>query len=219
MKLWPLVLVLAACPGAGPPHGPSYTPENTPEAKSACPKEAAAAKKAREAALGEAARPTRVAAAKAIFAQAECERKQFDALELGGVSPDEFKINVDAAKAQFFSAQNLYVEAASYDLPEWAVAGYSRAGDLYAAYAAKLRGADAGPGVEGGDRALWQAEVDRIAEPVDQQAVEYWTKALDVVSLGPPQFALDDAVKPYVVSACTGLHKLGRRHAACGDPG
>jgi hypothetical protein len=204
-------LAAGGCAAAkGPPRGPKYEPANTPEAESRCPSLAEASKKAREAALGEESRELRAAAARAVFEQAECERKVFDTIVIGGATPEDFKLSVGEAKAQFYTALNLYTEAAGYDIAEWAVAGYARAGDLHAAYADKLRKSDPGPGVEGGDRALWLAEVEQIAAPVDQEAAQYWSKALDVVELGPPQFKSDPLVAPYVQSSCAGLRALGQ---------
>jgi hypothetical protein len=202
-----LLVLLAGCASmSGPPHGPDYDPSNTPEAKSGCPNEAKAAKQAREEALGAEDSGPREKAAEAIFAQAECERKLFDALHIEGVSPDDFKQSVSAAKTQFYSAQNLYLEVAAFNLPQWAVAAYSRAGDLYAAYANKLRKSDPGPGVrEGSERATWLAEVEQIARPVDHDALEYYGKSLDVVMMGPPNFADDPGVAPYVKSACRAI--------------
>jgi hypothetical protein len=199
-------LGLAACASVGPPHGPEYDPVNAPEAKSGCPAEAKAAKQAREDAIGADDTSTREKAAEAVFAQAECERKLFDALQIEGVSPEDFKISVGAAKTQFYTAQNLYLEVVAFNIPHWTVAGYSRTGDLYSTYATKLRKSDPGPGVaEGTGRATWLAEVDQIARPVDHDALEYYGKALDVVLMGPPTFADEPAVRPYVKSACTAI--------------
>jgi hypothetical protein len=205
-----LFVFLAGCGAAGPPRGPDYDPQNPAEAPSSCPDKAKEAKTARENALGAEDTVTRKGAAQAIFDLAECERVAFDAVAIEGVSPDDFKDSVNRAKTQFYSVQNLYLEVVNYDLPELAVAGYARAGDLYQAYADKLRKSDPGPGVsDGAGRASWLAEVDQIAAPVESDAVEMWGKSLDVVMIGPPQFADEPAVVPYIRAACAGL----RRHA------
>ena len=203
-------LFLGACAAAGPPRGPEYQPANTPEAASKCPKEAAAAKQAREDAIGAEDSGPRTHAAEAIFAQAECERRLFDALHIDGVSPEDFKMSVADAKTQFYSAQNLYLEVVAFNIPAWTVSGYSRLGDLYAAYAGKLRKSDPGPGVgEGTGRATWLAEIEPIAAPVDRDALDYYGKSLDVVMMGPPNFADDPAVAPFVKAACKAI----REHA------
>ncbi len=196
--------LLGACASmAGPPHGPEYDPANTPEARTGCPSEAKAAKQAREDAIGAEDSAPREKAAAAVFAQAECERRLFDPLHIDGVSPEDFKQSIAATKAQFYSAQNLYLEVVAFNIPQWTVAGYSRAGDLYAAYANKLRKSDPGPGVsEGTGRATWLAEIEQIARPVDRDALDYYGKSLDVVMMGPPNFADDPTIAPYVKSAC-----------------
>jgi hypothetical protein len=199
-------LALAACAGAGPPHGPEYDPSNTPDAHSGCPGEANAAKKAREDALGAEGSEAREGAAAAVFAQAECERRLFDALVIEGVSPEDFKGSIGAAKAQFYTAQNLYLEVVAFNLPEWAVAGYARAGDLMAAYAGKLRKSDPGPGVgEGTDRAVWLSEIEEVAKPVDRDALDLYGKALDVVMMGPSNFGDEPRIAPFVKSACRAI--------------
>ena len=206
-RLAPALCFLGACASmSGPPRGPSYEPLNTPEARSGCPKEAEAAKQAREDAIGADDSGPREKAAQAVFAQAECERRLFDALHIDGVSPEDFKQSVAEAKAQFYTAQNLYLEVVAFNIPGWTVAGYSRTGDLYAAYAGKLRKSDPGPGVgEGTGRATWLAEVEPIARPVDHDALDYYGKSLDVVMMGPPNFADDPAVAPFVKSACKAI--------------
>jgi hypothetical protein len=208
-------LAIACGAAAGPPRGPAYEPANTPEAESRCPDPARAAKAAREAALGEDDRTVRAAAAQAVFALGECERKVFDVVVVGGASPEDFRLSIALAKAQFHTVLNLYMEAVGYDIAEWAVAGYARAGDLHAAYAAKLRQANPGPDVAGGERALWLAEVDQVAAPIDDEAAGYWQKALDVVELGPPAFRNEPAVAPFVASACAGLRRGGHSRAGC----
>jgi len=199
--------MLGACAAAsGPPRGPEYDPANTPEARSGCPAEAKAAKQAREDAIGAEESGPREKAAAAVFAQAECERRLFDALHIDGMSPEDFKMSVGEAKTQFYSAQNLYLEVVAFNIPTATVAGYSRLGDLYGAYANKLRKSDPGPGVgEGTGRATWLAEVEPIARPVDRDALDYYGKSLDVVMMGPPNFADDAAVAPYVKAACAAI--------------
>ncbi len=200
------LLTGAACGAAGPPRGPAYDPANSPEARTGCPNEAKAAKQAREDALGDDESPSRSAAAAAVFAHAECERRLFDALLIEGVSPEDFKQNVNAAKAQFYTAQNLYLEVVAFNIPQFTVAGYARAGDLYGAYASKLRKSDPGPGIaDGTGRAVWLAEIEQVAAPVDRDAVEMYGKALDVVLMGPPAFADEPAVAPHVKAACRGI--------------
>jgi hypothetical protein len=207
-----LVFVLAAgCGTAGPPRGPAYDPMNPPEAQSQCPDKAKEAKTARENALGADEPGARRDAAKAIFEHAECERVVFDSLKIEGVSPDDFKASVARTKTQFYTVQNLYLEVVNYELPELSVAAYARAGDLYEAYAGKLRTSDPGPEVgDGAGRASWLAEIEQIALPVENDAVDLWGKALDVVMIGPPQFAEEQGVAPFVKAACNGLQK----HAA-----
>ena len=85
MRAPALALALAAlavgCGGgqAGPPRGPHHDPVNSPEAKSKCPDEWKAAKKAREELLGAMDNEgRRAAAAQTVLAQARCEHAFFD---------------------------------------------------------------------------------------------------------------------------------------------
>lgn len=202
-----VALALGACAAvSGPPRGPEYEPSNTPEAKTSCPAEAKAAKQAREDAIGAEDSGPREKAAQAVFAQAECEHRLFDALHIDGVSPEDFKQSINEAKTQFYSAQNLYLEVVAFNIPGYTVGGYSRLGDLYAAYANKLRKSDPGPGVgEGTGRATWLAEIEPIAAPVDRDSLDYYGKSLDVVMMGPPNFADDPTIAPFVKSACKAI--------------
>jgi hypothetical protein len=213
-----LVLALAACAAAGPPRGPSYTPTNSPEAPSACPAEAAAAKAAREAALGtddqqalaEKTSSERLAATRAVFAQAECERAVFERLPLDSSDPDEFKRQITRAREQFYTAKNLFDEVVAASIPEWSVAAYTRLGDLHAGYVAKLRRADPGPLVAA-DRLAWSEEIESVVAPVEREAAKAYDKALGVVDMGPERFAGDAQVAPYVTAACQALERLDRQ--------
>jgi hypothetical protein len=214
-----IVAFAAACAKPMPPAGPKYTPNPTPEPVTKCPDEYKAAKAAREALVGETAPELREAAAKASFAHGECERKQFDELSLDADSDDEFREGVASLKAQAYTTQNLYQESANYDVPLYAVGGYTRMGDLYAAYAKKLRNTQPGAASDPQLRAMWFQDLDEIASKVDSDGAAFWEKALDIAEMGPEAFLAEQQVASWTAAACTGLHAvdpgLAAKHKIC----
>ncbi len=214
-----LVLLVAACGHSGLPPPGDYKPNPTPEPVTKCPKEYKAAKAAREQLVGETSPELREAAAKASFAHGECERALFDAMTLEADSDEEFRAGVDALKTQAYTVQNLYQEAANYDVPAWTVGGYTRLGDLYGAYAKKLRNTQPGASADPQLRAMWFQEIDDIAAKVDAQAAQYWEKALDVVEMGPAAFAAEERIAAWARRSCIGLRAtdpgLSAKHQMC----
>jgi hypothetical protein len=204
-RAW-LVLVLAGCGAvAGPPRGEAYTPTNAAEAATQCPKEAAAAKEAREAALGTDA--AQDSAARAVLAQADCERKAFDRLVLDSPDPEAFKQEIAGARTQFYNVKTLLDEVVSSGIPDLVAGAHVRLGDLHAAYADKLRRSDPGPAVAQ-DRQQWLEEVETVAAPVERAAAKEYDAALEVMELGPPSFVADAGLGAAATHAC---HELGAR--------
>jgi hypothetical protein len=203
------VVLVAACAAKHPPRGPEYKPEQTPEPTTACPKEAAAARKAREALIGEDDPLLRAQTAEKVFAHAECERLQFDAMRLDAEDEAMFKEGVRKLKAQLASTDNLYGEVTNYTVPSWSVGAHARSGDLYHAYADKLRRTEPGMAIaDPSTRALWFAEMEELGRQVDAEAAKRWDQALDLVDLGPPEFTQQAHVATWARAACIGLKSV-----------
>lgn len=213
--------LIAACAGQKLPPPPPYTPDTTPEPITACPREQDAAKAAREALLGAESPERRSDAAYAAFAHGECERRQFDATTLEGGDVELFKASIRAVKAQFYTAFNLYQEAVSYDVPTWAVGGRVRIGELYAAYAAKLRASDPGPGIDDpGQQQTWASQVEQLARPYDSEAAGSYAAALELADRQDEAFRAEAAVARWLRTACDGLAREDRswasKYVSCG---
>lgn len=214
-------LAASACATAGPPRGEAYEPTNSPEAPTQCPDQAKAAREAREAALGtddemsleQEGNPARIKQAQAVFAHADCERAVFDRVELNSTDPDEFKRQLGVGRAQFYTVKTLYDEVVNLGVPALVVAAHTRLGDLHGAYANKLRRSDPGPLVAA-DRAAWASEIEDIVAPVEREAAKAYDKALEVIEIGPAQFASEPDVAPHLLHACTELRGLDAAAAA-----
>jgi hypothetical protein len=189
------VLVAACAAGGSAP--PPYHPANTPEAPTACPAESAGAKAAREAAVGSDGADAGGAAAQAVFALAECERRRFDVLDLdtAGLQPEAIR----PVREQFRLVEALYQEVTHYRSPRWVLAALARSGDLCVAYAGKVRRMRADP-----------AEVDAIARALDEEAVRAYQRALEVAEAWPGLAAADPEARRWIGSACAGAHGAGR---------
>src|SRR5262249_9141542 len=89
VKRAPICVLLAACGSSGMQAPPPYDPANSPEAPTTCLAETRSAKAAREAVLGADSASVQLgeSAAGAVYALAECERKQFDGYDLD--TPDD----------------------------------------------------------------------------------------------------------------------------------
>lgn len=215
-----LVGAVAACGGQRLPPPPPYTPESTPEPETACPRERDAAKAARERALGAADATVKAAAAEAVFAHAACEHRQFESMQIESVDVDLFKASIRDLKGQLFTVKNLYDEVTSYNLPHWSVGAYTRLGNLYAGYAAKLRASEPGPGIDDpGQRSTWRQEVDALARPVDLDAAAFYGRALEIADLGPDAFRAEAPMSDWIRAACAGLGRIDRagpgRYRSC----
>jgi hypothetical protein len=180
---------------------PPYDPANSPEAPTSCPNEAKAAKAAREAALGDTSGGA-VAdlASSAVFALAECERKQFDGYDLD--TPDDTAA-IAATRRQLSTAKTLYEEVLTYARPRWVIGALARIGDLHAVYAAKIRHIRNAP------------EAEELARIVDGDAHVAYLKALDASEAWPNLATGDTQVGTWLTAACNGANADGARYAAC----
>lgn len=143
MRVTALVLAAIAvgCGGgpATPPRGPRHDPVNSPEAKSKCPEEWKAAKKAREELLGsmdDGAR--RAAAAGAVLAQARCEHALFDRWTIDAGSQQIMAAELRAARVQYLGAKTLYEEAAGYHVKPSEIGAWAELARLHLAFVQKI---------------------------------------------------------------------------------
>jgi hypothetical protein len=176
-------LLTAACAGRQPEPAPAYTPVASPEAPTSCPAEAAVAKRAREQALDDLNLRTGEAAAQAVYKQAECERQVFDKLPM---SIDDLS-TVTAAREQLETVRNLYDEVVNHGVPRWVVMGHAQAGNLYVAYAERLRGLGNDP------------EIGSLAAVIEADGFKRYQLALDASATWPE--LLEDRAAAQVLNA------------------
>jgi hypothetical protein len=221
MKLCAAVLLaLVGCGGAGKGGGsgleapPPYTPETTPEPPTRCPIEARAAREAREQAIGEDSARLGDSAAKAVFAHAECERKHFDAVFVGGGADPTV---VQELKIHFQGAKNLYAEALNYQVPRWVVGSHTRLGDLYTSFATKVHLLSTPPG--SGAPASPDPDVAAMDERLKMDAGKSYRAALDAAELWPALAEDDVDVAAWIAIACKGIDRwqqgLSQRYRVC----
>lgn len=205
---WFLWGCVVGCGGAPPP--PAYVPENSPEPATVCRQEAALAKKARTAAIGDEQSTLREAAAERTFAHAECEFRQFETLPLDANDPDALRVLATEMRAQYQSARNLYLETDHYGSSRFRVGAWSRAGDLDSLMGAKLR------------TMLLPAHASDPAEAAaDAQALEDVVKHFDLEAHKSYTTALERSeghsaesdVGAWVKAACEGLRRLSSKDA------
>lgn len=139
----PALLLAALAVGCGgqatPPHGPHHDPVNSPEAKSKCPDEWKAAKKARDELIGAMDdERLRRAAAEAVLAQARCEHAQFERWTIDAGSQAIMAQELRAARIQYLTAKTLYQEAAGYHVKPTEIGAHALAAQLELAFVRKL---------------------------------------------------------------------------------
>jgi hypothetical protein len=207
---WPVWWVwgcIVGCSGVGaqaPAPAPAYVPANSPEPETVCRKEAARAKKARVAAIGDESGMLREQAASAAFAQAECELRQFATLSLVASDADALSALVTRVRAQYQAARNLYLEADNYGTLRYSVGAWSRAGDLDSQMAAKLRSmALPGEATDPAERAAEAQAMEGVFQHFDLEAHKSYTTALERAE-GHAQADLD----VWIRAACEGLRRL-----------
>ncbi len=136
-----LAALAVGCGGgqAGPPRGPHHDPVNSPEAKSKCPDEWKAAKKAREELLGAMEdEGRRAAAAQTVLAQARCEHAFFDKWTIDAGSQQIMAAELRAARVQYLTAHTLYQEAAGYHARPSEIGAHALDAELHLAFVRKL---------------------------------------------------------------------------------
>ncbi|HEU5058069.1 MAG TPA: hypothetical protein VFU21_16170 [Kofleriaceae bacterium] len=136
-----LAALAVGCGGGqtAPPRGPHHDPVNSPEAKSKCPDEWKAAKKAREELLGAMDdERRRAAAAEAVLAQARCEHALFDRWTIDAGSQRIMAAELRAARVQYLSARTLYQEAAGYHVKPSEIGAHALDAELQMAFVRKL---------------------------------------------------------------------------------
>lgn len=210
-----LALLVSATSAVGcggpqrPPGPPPYDPVNSPEPATACPDQREAAKAAREDLLEDDSAAAREAAAAAVFAQAECERHQFDALAVDAPTQDALAEKLRAARTQYFTAKNLYEEVARYQLLRWVIGADTRIGELCSAFADKLRRV-AVPAelAERAERANFLTEMSRFAQIYDHEATLAFAGALRAADGAESLVHSDTAVQEWIQSSCTSLSYL-----------
>jgi hypothetical protein len=168
-----LLLAAVACGGggAGPPAGPAYTPVGSPEAESACPTEWEAAKKAREDHLELSSASTREAAARAVLAQADCERNVLASRRVAAGEHAAIIAALEELRAAHRDAGNLYREVIGYELASPAVAARVGLGKLHLAFAALLAATPTPTDMpDPGEQAAWRAEIDGLVATFQSEA-------------------------------------------------
>ncbi len=202
--------LLVACGGKSLPPPPPYTPVDSPEPATRCPDQRAAAKQAREDHLEKGTSETRGAVARAVFAQAECERDSFDDVAIDAPAQAQMIENLRAARQQYLASRNLYLEVGNYQALDWTVGAFSRQGDLEADFADRLRAArPPGDIADSQDRAAFLTQLGNFAQTYDAQAVTAWREALRTAALLPSLADSDRRVAAWVDAACAGLRRLG----------
>ena len=204
-----LLLAAVACGPKGPPAAPAYTPVNSPEAETSCKSEWQAAKAAREQLVETDSGDSRIAAAGAVFAQAECERRHFDSLQVTAPSQEAMVGKLRAARTQYFNARNLYEEVGNYQILRWRIGANSRLGELNGAFADKLRKAPAPADLaEPGERGTFLAELSKFAQVYDGDAVIAHVDALAAAAAADSLVRSDSDVEGWVQSSCLALSYL-----------
>ncbi|MCG8424333.1 MAG: hypothetical protein MJE77_41100 [Proteobacteria bacterium] len=211
-----LVATGAGCGGRGqPPHGPVYRPVNSPEADTPCTETWLAAKRAREALLERSDAQARLAAARAVFEQAECERHHFDEQSIAAATEVATLDNIRAARAQYHNARNLFAEVIAYREVAM-LRAQARLGDLHLAFATKLRRlvppADIADPAE---KALFRAELAELADQFDHEAMLAYTAALDNAALVQSPHSAGDS--GWIPQTCQKLARIepALRHSLC----
>jgi hypothetical protein len=209
-RLFVLALV-AACGGSGAlPAPPAYTPTASPEPNTACPAERAAGKQARERVLEHESPETREAVASAVFAQAECERRHFDARPPAGATEASLIESIRQVRLHYQDARNLYQEVGNYEALRWTVGARSRGGDLELGFADMLRAVRPPADMtDPGERAGFLTELGDLAQAFDANAVMMHSSALEAAALVPTLGDDDAQVRRWIAASCAALVRFG----------
>ncbi len=204
-----LLLATVACGPKGPPAAPAYTPVNSPEAETTCKSEWQTAKAAREQLVETNTGDSRVAAATAVFAQAECEHRYFDSLPVSAPSQEAMVAKLRAARTQYFNARNLYEEVENYQILRWRIGANSRLGELNGAFADKLRKAPAPAELaDPAEKGTFLAELGKFAEIYDGDAVIAHVDALAAANAAESLVHSDTDVQVWIHGSCLALSYL-----------
>lgn len=196
------VLLGVACSGSQQPApAPKYTPVNSPEPATKCPDLRKSAQKAREAALEKATPAARSNAAKAVFAHAECERRQFNAARLDGASHEKLLGSIRAARDLYTTARNLYREVPNHGDATMTVGALASLGELHARYADKLRGVHTPADMTSvAEKAAFLRQLSELATQLDNKAARAFAEAIKAsANTNDPHAAR------WVAAACAGL--------------
>jgi hypothetical protein len=204
-------ILLLGCGGSGAlPAPPSHTPADSPEPATACPTERAAGKEAREAVLEDESPAHREAVAAAVFAQAECERRQLDAARLEGATQTALIEAIRAARLQYQNARNLYGEVGNYEVLRWTIGARSRGGDLELGFGDMLRAVRPPSELtEPSERAGFLAELGDLAQIFDANAVALHSAALETAALVPTLSDDDAQVARWIAASCRAFSRFG----------
>jgi hypothetical protein len=202
-------IALVGCGPKQPAAAPAYTPVNSPEPATACPELRDAAKRAREDLLELGSSEARVAAAAAVFAHAECERRQFDAMGVDAPTQDALVERLRAARGRYQDVRNLYEEVGRYQALRWAIGAGSRLGELCDAFAEKLRRV-AVPGEirDPDERTAFLAEIGEYAAIYDHEALIAHAGALRAADGAISLVRSDTDVRTWVETSCLALSYL-----------
>ena len=181
------VALQLGCGGAGgPPRGPDYTPEGTEEAKSECPEQWKLAKAAREEMLGDDSAAARTKTARAVLAQANCERAF---LADGSFSPGVHAgilEQVAALRAEQRDTQNLYNGVAGYGVPLLRVAAALGRGELNGVFSRRLRAVPMPTDiVEVGEQSAFRTEVASLVSYFETEAERELRDAINLAETAP----------------------------------
>lgn len=173
---------------AAPPRGPHHDPVNSPEAKSKCPAEWKAAKKAREELLGAMEdERRRAAAAGAVLAQARCEHRMFDRWTIDAGSQSIMAAELRAARVQYLSAKTLYEEAAGYHARPSEIGAWALVAELHLAFVRKLDRLPVPVDLhEPAARTTFRSDMRALMSTFEIEAALAASRALDAAGGGDP---------------------------------
>jgi hypothetical protein len=183
-------------------------PVNSPEARTGCPAEWKRAKKAREDLLGAGSRQTAArAAARAVFAQAECEHQRFARWRIDAGSQAMMASELRVARRQYQSTRTLYEEAARYGDAGSAVGAWARTADLHLAFVRKLDELPAPLDVQDpGARDDYRRQMRELMAAFEVEAALAATRALEAAGTGVTETS--DELATWVQRSCEKLAVL-----------
>jgi TolA-binding protein len=120
---------------------------------------------------GSADRAAASAAAHARYLEGEILFREFERLKLA-TNPKHLKRTLDDKSALLERAKQAYVDAVTFNDPEWATASLYRIGDAYERFAKALRGAPVPKELNAEEQQVYRDELEKVVVVVEEKALD-----------------------------------------------